>query len=126
MTKFSEITNFSNIFGNTYWGNFNVEDHYGMEHIFNNRDKFIVENKIKKYKKQNRRIKNIITEICENHPCSDHIESYEDYQNNLIILQSPYAKFENEKIQNLINDGWIILPDMYFFGAISMMKIFPQ
>lgn len=126
MTSFYKQTKYPNIFKNTYWGGFDLDDHNNMHEIFNNRNQFIQDFKIKKI---NTSLKNTakVNEILSCLPNSngiDHLEIYEDIDKNIIVVLSPYMDINSNDVLMMNTFGFKNIYQLYFKDAISfVMKI---
>jgi hypothetical protein len=119
---FSDKTNYSKLFKNTYWGNFGLDnrsekDLKELDEIVTNRNNFVVEYNIKKnVKKRPIKLLEYIEKLRKNNSL-DHLESYLTNNNEYIIVNSPYNPDEKavpdmQKIYNL-----------YFNNAKTYIKI---
>jgi hypothetical protein len=153
MIKNYEGTKYPKIFQNCYWGkNKNEINDVHMLGIFENRNNFIEQFKIKKIlnksntnirylinqefndlieiiEKDKLPIKNLIDKlkysIMDNSRFNDHVEVYETYDDKIIILASPYIIKDDNYNKFLEKTGFIHLSEsLYGNGAISFYKIY--
>ena len=122
MTKIYEFTNHPNIFKNCYWGNFDKKDNSDTTNqIIENRNRFIFFNRIKCYKKMPRYIYSTIYDDINGklYHFYDHVECYRTYNNNYILICSPYGEYD-DKFDEL---GWTKIDKLYSHNASTYMKI---
>lgn len=111
--SYSSKTEYNKIFENTYWGKFSLqgrkeEDIKELEEVVKNRNQFVKDYDIKKIVlKKPVKLREYITNM-EKSNVLDHVEVYEQNNNNYLILNSPYDPDEKkvpdmEKVYKLYN-----------------------
>ena len=118
--KFSGKTKYPNIFLSSYWGNFKFKEGDEKEDIFNNRNKFVEDYKIKKYSSLIW-MENYKSFLSSKKYKSDHVELYQTKDNKFIILNSPYCPNE-EQTEAFLLDGWIEINNLYSNNAKTFLK----
>ena len=121
MTYVYELTNHPNIFKHTYWGSFQRSKICDInDEIIENRNRFIFFNKIKCFKMPKYISRSIYDDINGKHyNFYDHIECYRTYNNNYILICSPYEEYD-EKFHEL---GWQKIDKLYRQCASTYMKV---
>ena len=129
-------TKYPRIYKDCYWGNFEYDSSRNLndDHIYENRNNFIENHNIKKYKGYRIpiKLKNVI-KIIENDIQKkyslhiDHIEIYETIEKDIIYLTSPYQKLE-DKDEKLLLDNTKFTKNrpLYSSGATSYYTIFQK
>ncbi len=128
MHQHYELTKYPKLYRKQYWGSFGYEEgkHRDMDKtIFENRDSFVEKYRIKK------NIGAYLPKYVNKHTCGtgnslyDHIEIYETYDNEFIILISPYS-VGDESEEKLKKNGWEKIDKMYSLFTKSFIKIVPR
>ncbi len=139
------LTNYPNIYKNTYWGNFIKREDTDINSIIENRNKFITDFDIKSIQKnlpeyiykalwkllieKNLDLKLIrdkwrCSDLINNY-CTffDHKETYKTKSGNFIIVFSPYNELDGEKIEEL---GFERIYNLYHKDAFTYVKQFSK
>ena len=121
MTKVYELTHYPAIFKHCYWGSFDrLVNKEITDQIIDNRDNFVSFYKIKCYKMPCYIYRSIYDEINgKQYHFYDHIECYKTYDNDYILICSPYGEYD-EQFNEL---GWTKIDKLYSEGAYTYMKI---
>lgn len=133
--QYYDKTNYPEIFSNTYWGQCDYDEQTkerekNLDEIFTNRNNFIINYKIKKYKTNQPQylLKHIYKYKYDCQPIIseyDHVEFYETMDNTYIIVISPYNDGPecDEKLNNL---GWTKINNLYSFSGSTYIKFIPK
>ena len=123
MVKAYTHTEFPKIFENTYWGNLDSEC-TGLN-VSQHRDNFVKNLKIKKAVKTGK----IVGTLSGLSGCGDcvfdHIEVYQTYDNNIVVVSSPYRR-KDEYYQKFIQDNGFTDTDNLYIDcmSVSFYKVF--
>lgn len=119
MTKYYELTKYPNIFKNTYWGDFFINNCNNDNNIFTNRNEFVEKYNIKKNVSISD-IPNYIYKEFENlGSARDHIECYLTNDNKYILVSSPYNNYNN----NIYHDNGFLSYEKLYNSAYTYIKI---
>lgn len=117
-----ELTKYPNLFKNTYWGNFCINNSSVSEQIINNRNYIADLFELSKYIDEEEypnfitsELTNLITKNC----ISDHGECYITKNGNYLLIVSPYVSDD----YNYIKNNWICSPQLYSKDTSTYIKI---
>jgi hypothetical protein len=121
MTQAYNQTNYPKIFKDTHWGHLVLTFESDKEAI-QNRDDFVKNQNIQKVVTTGK-----ISTIVQNFAPGeyfDHVEVYKTFDNNIVILSSPYKEKDERYQQFLQDNGFTDTPELYLNGSVSFYKIF--
>jgi len=112
------------MFKNTYWGNFEYNGSNLKNEIIVNRNKFIKDYGIRRKIKNKNVPKYVKKSYCDGNFLKDmdHIEVYETFVNNYLIVNSPY-RFDDYEPIFLNDNGWYEIYKLYSSDARTFIKI---
>jgi hypothetical protein len=115
--QYYECTDYPKIYRNVYWGAFRTDSSGERpQSITDNRNRFIVDYGIKKYKALNSKLESIQQKETV---YMDHVERYAT-NDGFIIVTSPYNHINPEDYEKA---GWTQIYPLYHENAITFIKI---
>lgn len=112
--NYSHLTQYHNLYAESYWGRFKVEESSDIDEVVANRNKFAEQYGLDKYMGLERPINPT--------PIFDHCELYRQRNGGYVYITSPYDHFDGDKAASEL--GFIRYDALYSKSAVTYLKVF--